>query len=101
MSERFRRVARGEIGEAALAGLTPPARLRLQIVTGDRAKQQMLTIEVILHRVLFVEDLEILYTGGNGVILIFDAYGEGVRFGVPAIVAAEQLVVEASGRIDS
>src|SRR5260370_40224777 len=61
----------------------------------------MLTIEVVLHRVLLVEDFEIIYSGSDWVVLVRDSDSEGVRFGMSAIVAAEQLVVEASGRIDS
>src|SRR5260370_35297279 len=61
----------------------------------------MLTIEVVLHRVLLVEDFEIIYSGSDWVVLVLDSDSEGVRFGMSAIVAAEQLVVEASGRIDS
>src|SRR6266851_1992944 len=59
----------------------------------------MLLIEVIFRYVLLVEDVVILYPGGNRMILVFDANGERVGLGMAAEIAAEQLVVKPVLRI--
>jgi len=101
MPQSFGRVARRQVHKAPLANLSPPAGLRLQVVARDRAQQEMLAVEVILHGMLLVEDFEILHAGGDRMILILDAHGEGVGFGMAVVIAAEQFVIESTGRINS
>src|SRR5581483_1871784 len=49
--------------------------------------------------VLLVENIEILHSGGDGMVLVFHAYGERPRLRVASEIAAEQLVIKAIRRI--
>src|SRR5579872_6333004 len=61
----------------------------------------MFAVEIILDGVLLVEDLEIFNTGGDRMVLVLDAHGESVGFGMAAVIAAEELVVETARGVDA
>src|SRR5262245_65795646 len=99
MVQSFGSVPWRQVAESSLSHLLPPACRSLLIVTRYGTKQKVLLIQEVFGHVVLVVNVEIFYTGCDGMILVFNPDGECVRFGVAAEITAEQLVVEPVRRI--
>lgn len=56
-------------------------------------------IQIVLHDVLLVEDLEVLHMRRYGMLPVFNTNGVEVRSWVRSVITAKKFVVESVGRI--
>src|SRR5688572_14635453 len=101
MLQTLGRMAHGEINQTALSHFAPPARCCRFVVPRNAAEELMLAVEVVLHHVLFVVDLIVFDTCCNWMIFVFHANCENCWLRMSSIVAAKQLVVEPTGRVNA